>query len=137
MSYLLDTNVLSEAVRKQPDPKVRDWLERTPDDLLYVSVLTLGELRKGIEMTADPVRRERLRQWLESDVPDWFGDRILPVDGGVADRWGRMCAAIGRPLPAIDSLLAATALRHDLRLVTRNVRDFEAPGLVVVNPWQA
>ena len=99
--------------------------------------LSLGELRKGIEGVADTARRERLRQWLEADVPDWFGDRILPVDECVADRWGRMCAAIGRPVPAIDSLLAATALRHDLRLVTRNTRDFEGFGLVLVNPWEA
>lgn len=137
MSYLLDTNVLSEAMRKQPDNRVRAWLERTPDELMHVSVLSLGELRKGIEGVTDAARRERLRQWLEADVPDWFGDRILPVDEGVADRWGRMCAAIGRPVPAIDSLLAATALRHDLRMVTRNVRDFEGFGLALVNPWEA
>ena len=137
MSYLLDTNVLSEAMRKQPDSRVRAWLERTPDELMYVSVLSLGELRKGIEGVADTARRERLRQWLEADVPDWFGDRILPVDECVADRCGRMCAAIGRPVPAIDSLLAATALRHDLRLVTRNTREFEGFGLGLVNLWEA
>lgn len=88
-----------------------------------------------MEKLPDAVRREKLRLWLENDLPDWFGNHLLPVDTAVADRWGRLLTEADRPLPAVDSLLAATALHHDLRLVTRNGKDFEFPGLVVVNPW--
>ena len=135
MSFLIDTNVLSESARPRPDPAVLDWFTGVPDDDLYVSVLTLGEIRKGIEKLAESARREKLRRWLEHDLRDWFGPRVLSIDAQVADRWGRLVAQAGRPLPAIDSLLAATALHHDLRLVTRNVTDFEFTGLEVVDPW--
>lgn len=137
MSYLLDTNVLSEMVRKEPNELVSQWFDKTPDQLLYVSVLTLGEIRKGIEVITDTMRRERVRIWLEKDLPMWFGDRILFIDADVADEWGRLCAQMGRPLPAIDSLLAATALHHKLRLVTRNSKDFNYPSLVLINPWES
>lgn len=137
MSYLLDTNVLSEMVRKEPNERVLQWFEKTPDQLLYVSVLTLGEIRKGVEVITDTTRRERVRIWLEQDLPTWFGERILPIDIDVADEWGRLCAHMGRPLPAIDSLLAATALRHKLRLVTRNTKDFNCPSLVLISPWES
>ena len=135
MSYLLDTNVLSELRRKTPHPGVVDWFLHRPATTLYLSVLTLGELRKGIETLADASRRLALLDWLESDIPSFFVGRILPVDLPVADRWGRLVAQAGRPLPAIDSLLAATALHHGLCLVTRNERDFDVPGLEVINPW--
>ena len=136
MSYLLDTNVLSEVARKVPNPHVLSWFASTPDELLYVSVLTLGEIRKGIDKIDDTARRERLGLWLEHDVPAWFGSRIVTVDVQVADTWGRLCASMGRPLPVIDSLLAATALHYKLRLVTRNGRDFNYPQLMVINPWE-
>lgn len=136
MSYLLDTNVVSELVRKKPSPRVVRWFDEVPDEALHLSTLTLGEIRKGIEGLADGRRKERLRLWLEQDLPAWFEERILPVDAGVANRWGRMLASIERPTPAIDSLLAATALRHELRLVTRNVNDFQDFGVGIVNPWQ-
>ncbi|NJD32064.1 MAG: type II toxin-antitoxin system VapC family toxin [Gammaproteobacteria bacterium] len=135
MSYLLDTNVVSELSRARPAPAVTEWISRVPNEALFLSVLTLGELRKGVEALPRGARREALRLWLEQDLADWFGDRLLPVDAAVADRWGRLAAASGSPLAAIDSLLAATALQHDLRLVTRNVADFEFPALEVVNPW--
>ncbi len=135
MSYLLDTNVLSETVRRRPEPIVLDWLRQVPDEALHVSVLTLGEIRRGVERAADGERRERLRLWLEHELARWFGPRVLPVDAAVADRWGRLLAEVGRPVPTIDSLLAATALHHELRLVTRNNADFAYPGLEVVNPW--
>ncbi len=137
MSYLLDTNVLSEMVRKEPNEQVLRWFDNTPDHLLYVSVLTLGEIRKGVEVIVDTIRRERVLAWLEQDLPLWFGERILPVNAAVADEWGRLCAHMNRPLPAIDSLLAATALHHKLRLVTRNTKDFNYPSLLVDNPWQS
>jgi len=101
-----------------------------------VSVLTLGELRKGIERLADKKRKEKLRLWLEHELPAWFEGRVLPVNLAVAERWGRLLAEMGRPVPAIDSLLAATALHYELRLVTRNTGDFDYPGLEVINPWQ-
>lgn len=135
MSYLLDTNVLSELVRNRPDSAVVSWFDQVPDDGLYISVLTLGEIRKGVEQVADAARKEKLRVWLEHTLPDWFEDRVLPVDEGVAEYWGRIVAEVNRPVPAIDSLLAATALHHNLRMVTRNVADFQFTGLEVVNPW--
>lgn len=137
MSYLLDTNVLSETVRRNPNKAVISWLKQIPGDAFYVSVLTLGEVRKGIEGIKDHKRREKLRVWLEHDLPEWFEGRVLAVDMPVADRWGRLLSSAGRPLPTIDSLLAATALHHELRLVTRNTRDFEFSGLEVIDPWTA
>lgn len=135
MSYLLDTNVISELVRPKPARIVLDWFGNIPSEALHISVLTLGEIRKGVEQMPDGVRREKLRLWLEHDLVDWFGTRVLPVDMPVADRWGWLLASVGRPVPSIDSLLAATALHHELRLVTRNQKDFDYPGLQVVNPW--
>lgn len=135
MSYLIDTNVFSELVRTQPDPRVVEWFNSIPDSALYLSALTLGELRTRVEKLPEANRREKLRLWLENDLPAWFGDHLLSVDAAVADQWGRLLAEAARPLPAVDSLLAATALHHDLRIVTRNGKNFEIPGLVVVNPW--
>ncbi len=135
MSYLLDTNVLSELRRKTPDAGVVAWMASRPASTLYLSVLTLGELRKGIEGVADAKRRMALMDWLETDLPSFFAGRILSVDAAVADRWGRLMAVAGRPLPAIDSLLGATAVQHGLSMVTRNTRDFDGLGVDVVNPW--
>ena len=138
MSYLIDTIVISELARAKPDAAVLDWFANAPDEALFLSALTLGEIRKGVEKLTSPddtTRRERLRLWLEHDLRDWFGPRILPIGPDVADHWGRLIAQVGRPVPAIDSLLAATALHHDLRLVTRNTRDFDYAGLEVINPW--
>jgi len=136
LSYLVDTNVLSELRRREPEPAVVAWFEERPATTLYLSVLTLGELRKGIEALPEGKRRLKLTDWLDTALPEFFSGRILPVDKEVADRWGRLLAAAKQPLPAIDSLLAATALTHGLRLVTRNVRDFRHPGLEVINPWK-
>jgi len=135
MSYLLDTNVISETIRRRPNRAVISWLNQTPGEVLFVSVLTLGEIRKGIEWLGDSRRQERLRVWLEHDLPAWFEGRVLSIDLAVADRWGRLLAEAHRSLPTIDSLLAATALRYELRLVTRNADDFKYPGLAVINPW--
>jgi len=135
MSYLLDTNIVSETVRRNPNKAVIAWLDQLPAEALFVSVLTLGEIRKGIETLTDKKRREKLRLWLEHELPAWFEGRVLPVDLAVADRWGRLRAELGRPVPSIDSLLAATALHYELRLVTRNAGDFNYPGLQVINPF--
>ena len=135
MSYLIDTNVLSELRRRDPDTSVVRWMADRPATTLYLSVLTLGELRKGVEALAEGDRKQRLLDWLEVEVPAYFGGRILPVDTAVAECWGRLLAMTGRPLPAIDSLLAATALCHGLTLVTRNLKDFQHPGLKALDPW--
>jgi predicted nucleic acid-binding protein len=135
LSYLLDTNVISELGRSRPSPRVERWFQDVPGEALHLSVLTLGEIRKGIERLGAGARREKLRLWLETELPEWFEDRILSVDAAVADRWGRLLFQVGRPVPAIDSLLAATALHHELRFVTRNKVDFDYPGLEVVDPW--
>ena len=136
MSYLLDTNVISELKRPKPDERVVDWFATVTKESLYLSVLTLGEIRKGIDKLPDGQRKQLLSSWLEKDISLWFDSRLLGVDAGVADCWGKLQAQTNRPLPAIDSLLAATALHHNLRLVTRNVCDFDYPNLSVLNLWQ-
>lgn len=136
MSYLVDTNVLSELRRKQPDGNVVWWLEQRPATTLFLSALTMGELRKGIELMPEGERKRSYLDWLEVELPRFFSGRVLAIDEPVADCWGRLVAQAGRALPAIDSLLAATALAHGLTLVTRNERDFQHPGLDVINPWE-
>jgi len=136
MSYLLDTNVVCETFRRRPEPKIILWLESISSDTLYISVLTLGEIRKGIEQVREASRKNRLLAWLEHDLPQWFGDRILPVDAKVADRWGYLMASAKPSTPAIDGLIAATALTHNLKVVTRNEADFHLPGVEVLNPWR-
>lgn len=135
MSYLLDTNVLSELLRPRPEARVIRWFREVPDEALHLSVLTLGEIRSGIERLGPGTRRERLRVWLETELPGWFEDRVLPIDAAVADRWGRLLTGAGRSVPAVDGLIAATAMHHELRLVTRNAADFAFPGLEVIDPW--
>ena len=139
--FLLDTNVLSEFNRRgEPDRLVKQWLEAADTDSLYASVLTLGEIRFGVELLPPCKRRTLLEQWLDQELPEWFEGRILPVDQAITDRWGVLRAQAqmkGRPLSVIDALLAATALQHDLTIVSRNVSDFSVVGLVVVNPWDA
>lgn len=135
MKYLLDTNVLSELFKKQPEPKVSGWLKEAEQDSLFLSVLTLGEIRKGIEKMEQGSRKARLVQFLEKEVPAQFEERILPVDLEVAETWGLLEAHAGRPLPTVDALLAATALTHNLTLVTRNTQDFSFSRLKLLNPW--
>jgi len=135
LSYLIDTNVLSELRRKVPNPGVVAWFAQRPPTTLHLSVLTLGEIRRGIEGVDDATRRQSLIDWLETDLPTFFTGRVLPVDAAVADRWGRLVATAERPLPAIDSLLAATALEHDLVLITRNAKDFSGLPVEIFNPW--
>ena len=135
MSYLLDTNVVSEARRKTPDANVARWLSERPAATLYLSVLTLGELRKGIASLVDDHRRGLLQDWLEVELPAFFTGRILPVDAAVADTWGRLLASAGRPLPSVESLIGATAARHGMSVVTRNATDYAGLGVTVINPW--
>jgi toxin FitB len=136
VSYLIDTNIISELRRKDANPGVISWFAERPATTLYLSVLTLGEIRKGIEALPSGKRKLALRDWLEVDLPAFFTGRILRVDEAVVDRWGRLLARIKRTAPAIDTLIAATALQHGLTLVTRNTADFKFPELDVINPWQ-
>jgi predicted nucleic acid-binding protein len=139
--FLLDTNVLSEFSRRgDPDRRVRLWLEVADTDSLYVSVLTFGEIRMGVELLPRSERRRQLEQWLDRDLPEWFEGRILPIDQSIAERRGVLRAQAkmkGRPLSVVDGLLTATALQHNPSIVSRNVSDFAAVGVAVVNPWEA
>ncbi|MCC6586570.1 MAG: type II toxin-antitoxin system VapC family toxin [Bryobacterales bacterium] len=136
--FLLDTNVLSEFVRTRPEPKALDWIADRELESLFVSVVSLGELRKGITMMAPSRRRFDLERWLETALTVQFTGRILPVTRSVAETWGRLEAhrhQVGRPLSVPDGQIAATAIESELLLVTRNVSDFEGLGVEIVNPW--
>jgi toxin FitB len=138
--FLLDTNCISEIVRLKPEPRVIAWMEAAEEGLLYLSVLTLGEIRKGLAGLPQSKRRTRLETWLELDLRARFSRRILSIDGHIADRWGLLAAEAkrkGRPLSMIDGLLAATVLHHNLTLVSRNVSDFTHTQVPVLNPWEA
>jgi predicted nucleic acid-binding protein len=137
--FLLDTNVPSELTRPQPDPRVAHWLEDTEDELMYLSVITIGEVCKGFTVHPEEHRRASLRQWLENELRPWFASRILPISEGIAERWGVLdgeCQLRGLTLSSPDGLIAATALEHDLTVVTRNVKDFRGLGVAVLNPWE-
>jgi len=138
--FLLDTNVISELVRRKPEARVTAWVEATDEALLHLSVLTVGELRMGIVSLPNASRRMALGAWLDGELAVRFANRILSIDAAVADRWGRLTAraeAAGRRVAVIDGLLAATALHHNLTMVTRNIKDVAATGVPVFNPWRA
>ncbi|MCP5101608.1 MAG: type II toxin-antitoxin system VapC family toxin [Chloroflexi bacterium] len=139
MKYLLDTCVISELVAKQPERQVINWLDQIDDDRVYLSVITVGEIKRGIEKLPESMRKKQLDEWLADDLMVRFMGRILLVDLPVMMRWGVLVAeleAIGRKLPAIDSLIAAIALNGKLQLVTRNEKDFADSGVSVINPWK-
>ncbi len=138
MRYLLDTNVISELVRPSPTASVVEWVRVQSALDLTLSVLTLGEVETGIRNLADGARRDRLTRWARTELPAQFLGRLLPVDQEIAVAWGELTAAAqaaGRPLPAIDGLLLATAGAHGLTLVTRNVSDCGGRGIPVFDPW--
>ena len=137
--FLLDTNVISELVKPRPEANVTAWVEGTDESLLYLSVLTFGEIRRGISVLSQSRRRATLEAWLDKDLHARFAGRVLAIDDEVADRWGLLTAVArksGIVLPVIDGLLAATALEHNLTLVTRDIGQVPTIGVAVFNPWE-
>jgi predicted nucleic acid-binding protein len=138
MNYLLDTCLISELAKSKPDEKVVDWVLSENETCFYVSVLTFGELHKGVEKLPPSKKKENLRIWIENDLKNRFQNRIIGIDMRVSILWGKIqCSAekIGKPLPAIDSLIAATGISYNLTVVTRNVSDMEQSGVKLFNPW--
>ena len=138
MSYILDTNVISELISPQPDPNVAAWVADLDPQLAFLSVITIGELKKGIEKLSSSTRKSDLDAWLNGDLLVRFHDHLLPLDINTLLAWGTLTArleASGNPMPTIDSLIAATAAHTGFTLVTRNVRDFEHAGIALFNPW--
>jgi toxin FitB len=135
--FLLDTNCVSEVVRVKPEPRVVEWIRSANEKLLHLSVLPLGEIRKGATILPTSSKRNQLERWLE--LPARFANRMLPITVGVAELWGAMAGQAqlrGATLPIIDGLVAATARHHDVAVVTRNVKDFSVWGVPVINPWE-
>lgn len=138
MSFLLDTNVVSEWTKPAPNPGIAAWLAGTAEDQVFLSVVTLTELRCGIERMASGRRRKRLNDWLQNELLMRFEGRILSIDRAIADACGKLVArseAMGRPIEAMDAFIAATAEVHQLTLVTRNAPDFQPILNAILNPW--
>lgn len=138
MSFLLDTNVVSEWVQSRPNEGVVAWLSGVDEDRVFLSVVTLAELRHGITRLPNGERRRKLRAWLETELQTRFEGRILAIESAIALEWGDLVAErerFGRPIGAMDAFIAATARVHDLEVVTRNARDFEGSVRGTVNPW--
>ena len=138
MSYLIDTCCISELVKKKPDPNVVKWFADQDELSMFLSVITFGELRKEIEKLPDSKKKKELNRWVKEDLKHRFKNRILYINMEEVNKLGEILATVeknGKPLPAIDSLIAATALVHDFSIVTRNTKDMEDSGVVVTNPW--
>ena len=138
MSYLLDTNVVSESEQAKPNPLVMEWLAARDESDVYLSALTIGEIRRGIEMLEPGKKKTHLRNWLDG-IRSTFAGHILPITESTFAVWGAMFAAFekqGMKRPIFDSLLEATALEHDLILVTRNVKNFQGSSVTILNPWE-
>jgi len=140
VSFLLDTNVVSEWVKPRPDPGLIAWCESVDEDRTFISVVTLAELRYGAERLSAGARRARLENWLQQELPARFEGRILSIDDAIAHAWGKAVARgdrEGRPSNTMDAFLAATAEIHHLTLVTRNAADFRGLTKSVMNPWKS
>jgi predicted nucleic acid-binding protein len=136
--FLLDTNIPSELTRPTPDSGVSNWVDAQDNASLHLSVVSVGELRRGFTVLPQSKRRMQLEQWFEQYLLPLFADRVLPVTQSIGNRWGVLggeCQLRGTPLNTADGLIAATALEHDLTVVTRNVKDFAGLGVAVLNPW--
>ncbi len=138
--FLLDTNVISEVANSRPEPRVVSWVNSQDNSAIFLSAVSIGELRRGFVLMAPGGKRTRLERWFETDVLLWFGERIVPVTREIADRWGALdanCKLPGTPANTADGMIAATALQHRLAVVTRSVKDFSRLGVPLVNPWDA
>ena len=138
MSYLIDTCCISELVKKKPDPNVVKWFAAQDELSMYLSIITFGELRKGIEKLSHSKRKKELKRWVKEDLSHRFKNRVLSIHMEEVNKWGEILAIaekVGKPLPAVDALIAATALVHGLTVVTRNTKDMAGSGIDVVNPW--
>jgi predicted nucleic acid-binding protein len=138
VSYVLDTNVVSEWVKPRPDPRLIQWLDDVDEDQVFLSVISLAEIRRGIELMPLGLRRDRLTTWLVDELPIRFQSRVLAIDEAVADAWGFITARAQRSgigLDTMDAFLAATAGVHGMTLVTRNTSDFQRLGISLLNPW--
>jgi predicted nucleic acid-binding protein len=136
--FLVDTNVISEVLRPLPDPQVIAWSQSVSKERVYLSVVSFGEMRKGLTIMPAGARRSQLEKSIDGLIPAWFANRILPMTQSIANRWGALEGQrqlMGRPLHVPDAQIAATALEHGLTLVTRNVKDFEGIGVTILNPW--
>jgi predicted nucleic acid-binding protein len=137
--FLVDTNIPSELTRDQPDARVANFVRNAGQQNLFLSVMTIGEIRKGIDGLPVSRKRSELEDWLEIDVRKWFSGRILPVTETIAERWGQLTAAAKRNgiiVAVVDGVISATALEHDLTLVTRNIKHFEGLSVPLLNPWE-
>ena len=137
MKYLLDTCVLSEFIKSQPDKKVNSWIAKISEADMLISVFTIGELRKGIDKLDAGKRRQKLNLWFQ-DIMNWGDGRILEFNKISAKNWGILVAQLetqGRPMPIIDSMIAAVAMTYECTLVTRNVNDFMDVNIPIINPW--
>jgi len=139
MKYLLDTCVISEVIKRKPSSNVIKWIKQEEESNFFISVLTIGELHKGIEKLDKSKRKNELHNWIENDLKERFSNRIINIDMPVMKMWGKiqgMAERTGKPMPAIDSLIAATGITHHLTVVTRNISDMKESGAVLYNPWQ-
>ena len=139
MKYLLDTCVISEIIKQTPSVKVTKWIKKENEANFFISVLTIGELHKGIEKLTESQRKEKLHNWVENDLKERFLNKIIDIDIQVAMIWGKIqgvAERIGKSMPAIDSLIAATGITHHLTVVTRNTSDMKESGVVLLNPWE-
>lgn len=139
MNYLLDTCIISEVIKKKPQNSVIEWLNNVPENQLFLSILSLGEIQKGVSRLEESPRKKELQRWLQEDLVKRFENRILNLDLQTALKWGEVLGfqeKNGIKIPVIDSLLAATALLHELVIVTRNSKDMAKTGVQIHNPWE-
>lgn len=139
MKFLLDTCIISELIKSKPNKRVVSWIRKHDEENYYLSVLTLGEIQKGIEKVQDIERKKTLHLWVEHDLRERFRNKILAIDTKVAMIWGQIqgkAETLGKPMPTLDGLIAATALAYNLMVATRNISDMKQSGVALINPWK-